>query len=241
MFSAASRFVPVDGTVVALSQSIFSPSTRLLLFTLTAPEAHRSITELMPTSAASVTLAWMPVNLSVAVAFVTKAALNEALTTLKPTAFVVTMPSRVAFKVAPEPTNRLAPVTSNVSTFAPSNGPSVLPVPVSTSAVALPQLMLPESATIATSVPLPISRPALPPRSSMLPVTPPSPPKMKASSAFSAPVRFSIRLKLMVGVNPATATEPTPSPVRVHDVSASKSTTIESPRRIRPTIVSMSK
>ena len=54
--SVGRRLLGVDGTLVALSQSMRSPSERLVLFSFAVPVTRRS-TPVTPTSAASVTLA----------------------------------------------------------------------------------------------------------------------------------------------------------------------------------------
>ena len=61
------------------------------------------------------------------------------------------------------------------------------------------------------------------------PDTPPASSMMNVSLAVAAPVRFSIRLKV-IALNPVVVTVPELSPLRSQTVSKSRSTTIESSR-----------
>ena len=141
-----------EGVVVAESQSILSPSLRLVWLSLISAETCMFTTP-TPTREASVTLTVRPVKLSVpSVTVAIEKATPEA---LKPSPLVVSTDDRSPLNAPPEPTNRLAPDTENDRTSALLSVPDVprLVLPVFTSAVALSRVRLDATAT---TVPLPI-------------------------------------------------------------------------------------
>ena len=118
--------------------------------------------------------------------------------------------------------------------MAPFNVPEVPKalLPVTTLAVVFVQF---KSSTIAITDPVPISKPAAPPRSLMEPVTYPKSSKMYESTAVNAPVSFSIPLKL-IAVKPLTVNAPAFLPDRFHVVWLSTLISISSPDEFDPTM-----